>query len=344
MTVKQVSDLSLREAGQRFMTSLKASNRYSPSYLDSLERTVALAALYSEEQGWPTIRYVTTDHVEEYLAYLQTRPRWFGEREKANPRNLSQGHINGQYRRLHRFFNWLVEREHVERNPLEVIQAPHVDEKTVPVVSEHQMRDLLTLTDPALARTRLHRFRLLRNRAVLYVLWDTPGRLNEIAKLDLGRVDLEEGAVKVMGKGRKERWMPIGNATQSVLWDYLQARESVHPKTGSLWVSEHGRPMEPNGIYQMLKRLGDRAGISDLHTHQFRHSYAMNALRAGMPERVLKIIGGWKKIPDTYFKTLDAEDAQRFHRQVSPGDKLGKTRSARTSGLRQGHSHPRGKL
>ena len=46
------------------MTSLKASNRYSPSYLDSLDRTVALAALYSEEQGWPTIRYVTTDHDE----------------------------------------------------------------------------------------------------------------------------------------------------------------------------------------------------------------------------------------------------------------------------------------
>ena len=232
----------------------------------------------------------------------------------------------------------------MERNPLHLIKPPYLDEKTVPVVTEDQMRDLLLLTDPALARTRLHRFRLLRNRAVLYMLWDTPGRLEEVAMLDLDHLDLERGAVKVMGKGRKERWMPIGNAAQSVLWDYLQAREGVSPWAGAVWVSEHGRPMEPNGIYQMLKRLGKRAGISDLHTHRFRHSYAMNALRAGMPERVLKIIGGWKKIPDTYFKTLDAEDAQYFHRQMSPGDKLGKTPSSRVARLRQGRSHPRGKL
>ena len=178
----------------------------------------------------------------------------------------------------------------------------------------------------------------------MYLLWDTPGRLEEVAMLDLDHLDLERGAVKVMGKGRRERWMPIGNAAQSVLWDYLQAREDVSPWSGAVWVSEHGRPMEPNGIYQMLKRLGNRAGISDLHTHRFRHSYAMNSLRAGMPERVLKIIGGWKKIPDTYFKTLDAEDAQRFHRQVSPGDKLGKTPSGRAARLRRGRGHPRGKL
>ena len=343
MVVKKVCDFSLREAGRGFIISLRASNRYSESYLDSLERTVALASLFAEEQGWPAVEHIDAFHIEEYLAYLQARHRWFEEREAGNPRKLSPGYINGQYRRLHRFFNWLVEREFVERNPLHLIKPPHLDEKTVPVVTEEQMRDLLLLTDPALARTRLHRFRLLRNRAVLYLLWDTPGRLEEVAMLDLDHLDLERGAVKVMGKGRKERWMPIGNAAQSVLWDYLQAREDVSPWTGAVWVSEHGRPMEPNGIYQMLKRLGKRAGIPKLHTHQLRHSFAMNALRAGMPERILMIIGGWKKIPATYFKTLDAEDAQLFHRQMSPGDKLGKTPSARTARL-QGRSHPRGKL
>ena len=61
-----------------------------------------------------------------------------------------------------------------------------------------------------------------------------------------------------------------------------------------------------------------------MHTHRFRHSYAINALRAGMPEQVLKIVGGWRKIPETYFKTLGEEDAIEFHRQISPGDRLGK--------------------
>ena len=90
------------------------------------------------------------------------------------------------------------------------------------------------------------------------------------------------------------------------------------------------------GCFQIIKRLGKRAGIADLHTHRFRHSYAVNVLRAGMPERVLEIVGGWKKIPKTYFRTLGEEDAMEFHRQVSPGDRLGRAPSGRKGQPRQG--------
>ena len=291
MTGKQVFEHSLRESGKRFLSSLKASSRYSEGYLVSLETTVAMAALYAEEQGWPGVREITADHVEDYLAYLQSRTRWFGERENVAPEKLSKDHINAQYRRMHRFFNWLVERGYADSNPLSLVKPPALDEKTVPVVSERQMRHLLILTNSALARTPAHRFRLVRNRAVLYMLWDTPGRLTEISKIRLEDVDMEAGAVLVMGKGRRERWMPIGDAAKSVLVDYLLEREKLLPNTNALWVTEQGRAILPNGIFQILKRLGKRAGIANLHTHRFRHSYAVNALRAGMPESV---IGGGK--------------------------------------------------
>ena len=334
MVVKQVFDLSLRESGKRFISSLKASNRYSEGYLTSLETTVAMAALYAEEQGWPVVREIITDHIEDYLAYLQGRTRWFGTRQNLVPQKLSKGHINAQYRRLNRFFTWLVERGYVEVNPLHLIKPPSLDEKTVPVVSEDQMRDLLILTNPALAKTPAHRFRLVRNQAVLYMLFDTPGRLAEISKIRLEDMDLETGVVLVMGKGRRERWMPIGDAAKSALLDYLLEREKLLPNTDALWVSEQGKAILPNGIFQILKRLGKRAGIPNLHTHRFRHSYAVNALRSGMPERVLQLVGGWRKIPDTYFRTLGAEDALEFHRQVSPGDRLGRAPSSRRAGDR----------
>ena len=328
MVVKQIFDHGLRAYGKRFLSSLKASNRYSEGYLASLETTVAMAALYAEEQGWPDVQEITTEHIEEYLAYLQDRIRWFGERTYAEPRKLSKGHINAQYRRFNRFFNWLVECGPNDENPMASISAPKLEEKTVPIVTEEQMRDLLMPSlNPALARTPAHRFRLVRSRALLYMLWDTPGRLNEVSTPTLEDVDMEAGAVRVMGKGRRERRMPLGDAAKSVLMGYIQEREKLHPNTDTLWVSEHGIAILPNGIFQMLKRLGKRAGIPSLHTHRFRHSYAINALRAGMPERVLQTVGGWKKIPDTYFRTLDAEDAMEFHRQVSPGDRLGKAPS-----------------
>ena len=237
MVVKQVFDLSLRAYGKRFLSSLKASNRYSEGYLASLETTVAMAALYAEEQGCPDVQEISTEHLEEYLAYLQDRVRWSGERTYAEPKKLSKGHINAQYRRLNRFFNWLVERKHVDENPLSDIEPPSLEEKTVPIVTEDQMRDLLTLADPTLARTPAHRFRLVRDRAVLYSFWDTPGRLSEIAKLRLENTDLSNGTLLVMGKGRKERKMPIGDTARSVIWDYLQEREALMPQTKALCVN-----------------------------------------------------------------------------------------------------------
>ncbi len=80
--------------------------------------------------------------------------------------------------------------------------------------------------------------------------------------------------------------------------------------------------MRKDWLRRMLHRLGDRAGVPNLHPHRFRHSYAINALRAKMPERILMLNAGWKKIPETYFRTLGADDVAQFHREMSPADRL----------------------
>ena len=116
------------------MISLLASNRYSKSYLDSLELSVALLADYGESKGWQDISSQTTGHLEDYQYYVQTRPQCFGERGKTlEP--PSQSYIESQYRQLKRFFNWLVEREQIDRNPLDLMPHPHIDDKVVPMVS-----------------------------------------------------------------------------------------------------------------------------------------------------------------------------------------------------------------
>ena len=80
--------------------------------------------------------------------------------------------------------------------------------------------------------------------------------------------------------------------------------------------------MQPNCLYLVLDRLGERAGILNLHTHRFRHTYATNALRPGMPEQVLMLAEGWKRMPETNLRTLGAADAARVHRELGPGDRL----------------------
>ena len=135
----------------------------------------------------------------------------------------------------------------------------------------------------------------MRSRALLYMLRETPGRLIEISTPSLEVVYMEAGAVRLICEGRPERWMPLGDAAGFVLWDNIQEREFLVPNSRALWVSERGDALLLNGIFQILKRLGKRAGIFNQHTQRFCHSYAIDAPRVGMPERVLEIVGDWKR-------------------------------------------------
>ena len=115
-----------------------------------------------------------------------------------------------QYSRLKRFFNWPVARDYIDRNPLDLTPHTHIDEKVVATVSEQDFLKLPWLVDPRNSATAGERFRIMRNRTVLYVPWNTPSRLNELAGLGVDDVDLHSGGILVMVKGRKERWMPLG--------------------------------------------------------------------------------------------------------------------------------------
>ena len=322
---------AVRDAAKGFLVSLRASNRYSPKYLGGLEESLAFLATYAEEQHWPSVAQITTSHLEEYLTALQSRVRWYGDRDRA-PKPLSQSTIETHYRRTKRFFNWLVERSHVEVNPLNLIPHPHIDEKVVQTISGEEMARLLKLTDPAFARGPVETFLFTRNRAALYVLLDTPARKTELGTFTIEAVDMDNGAILGFGKGRREHWLPIGRYALEAMWNYLQLRTARAPRSNLLWVDNKGNGMNPDWLRHMLIRLGKRAGVPHLHPHRFRHTYAVSALRAGMPERILMINGDWKKIPPTYFKTLDAEDVARFHREISPGDRLGQSPGHKTPG------------
>jgi site-specific recombinase XerD len=132
--------------------------------------------------------------------------------------------------------------------------------------------------------------------------------------------------------------MPLGSAACEVLWKYLRERAKVAPNhREELWVEQSGHGLSrPAWLYLLIKRLGKAAGIPDLYTHRFRHSYAMNALRGGMPMPVLEWTGGWSRIPETYLRTLGMDEARRFHQQVSPGDRLGRPRQRGRPGSGRG--------
>ena len=135
----------------------------------------------------------------------------------------------------------MVARGHVESNPLDLIAHPKVDEKVVPIVTIEEKENLLRLTDPKLAKAPKARFLAYRDRAVLMLLIDTPGRRSEITDMTLDGIDFDEARFPGTGKGDKQRWMPLGSRAADALWDYIQLRETVAKGfVRDMWVSSQG--------------------------------------------------------------------------------------------------------
>ena len=117
-----------------------------------------------------------------------------------------------------------------------MIPRPKVEQKVIPTVSNQDVTNLLASVNPDLVRSNKHKFRAIRDRAMLFLLIDTPGRKAELAGLRVDAVDLDLGRILVMGKGRRERWMPLGVVAREVLWEWIQLRSKAADGTNALWI------------------------------------------------------------------------------------------------------------
>jgi integrase/recombinase XerC len=291
---------------QRHLTAANRSPKTIYTYLDGVRQLVAFCA----EHDRPTDPVdMGREDVEAFISHLLA--------------TRSSSTAATRYRGLQQFFKWLEEEEEVGRSPMARMKPPSIDEKQVEVVAVDDLRALLQAC-------KGKGFAERRDMALIRFMIDTGARLAETAGLRLSDVDLDRraGAVAfVVGKGRRERALPLGRSTVRDLDRYLRTRDK-HPAAHLewLWIGGRGRvgKLGDSGITQMLRRRCDQAGIKRIHPHQLRHTFAHEFKRAGGNDAELQHLGGWRspQMLQRYGASAAAERARKAHRRLSPGDRL----------------------
>jgi len=222
-----------------------------------------------------------------------------------------------RYRAIAQFFKWMAEEGEIEDNPFLRMKPPTVPETPVPVISEADLRKLLTVCEGTGFEER-------RDSALIRLLVDCGVRCSELMNLTLGDVDRDQQVILVVGKGRRARAVPYGKRTAQALDRYLRAR-SRHPHADEdwLWIGAKGR-LGDSGLRQMLERRGDLAGIGRVYPHQFRHTMAHRWMSEGGGESDLMMLAGWKsrQMLNRYGRSAAEERAREAHRRLAIGDRL----------------------
>ena len=214
------------------------------------------------------------------------------------------------------FYRFLMSDGRIESNPARLISNPKMPRRLPEVLSAEEVARLLAAPDPSSSKG-------LRDKAMLELLYASGLRVSELVGLGIAGVNLEAGWVRTIGKGSKERMVPMGSKAQQSLKEYLAcSRPKLLKKRSSsyLFVTSRAKPMTRQAFWKIIKRCGGRAGILKvIFPHALRHSFASHLLEHGADLRSVQIMLGHADISTTQIYThVTRERLKQIHEKYHP--------------------------
>jgi len=320
---------TIRAAIDDFLLDRESRN-FSPKTLVQHRTSLAHLANFLETQHKVThLSMIEAVHLRAWLVFLAKEP---GVRGKSRiPRTTRTCRWYAQS--MHAFCNWLVAEQYIEENPAERVELPKLEKPLIRIIEFEEFEALLAACAAPQEKGFIADRNAARNRAILWVLWDTGIRVGELCDLRLTNFDRRQGTLIVFGKGRKERRVALGrNALRALLYyldrwrqDAEELGETGNPNEDHIFLSEGGQALTIDGIEMLFKRLRSRAGLTGkrISAHIFRHTFAVRYLMLGGDIFSLQELLGHEDISTIKnYMHLNDVNVQAQKRKFSPGDNV----------------------
>lgn len=291
-----------------FIYHLQGERQLSPNTVNSYKTDISRYLDYLKDHNTDRVDMITTDHVIAYLEELAGIPL----APTSLARNLSS------VRMFHRF---MVNEGYCQKDVTENIGSPKLPKRLPKILDipdiEAIFESIDTLTDAG-----------VRDRALLELLYGSGLRISELLSLRLPDLMLDEGWVRVFGKGFKERIVPFGDEAQTWLRSYIK---NVRPLLAEhimaedvIFLNMRGTPLSRMGVWKIIQKHTLAAGIEKaVSPHVFRHSFATHLLEGGADLRAVQEMLGHSDIATTQIYThLDRNYLKEVHRTFHPRKKL----------------------
>ena len=236
---------------------------------------------------------ITTDDILDYLSKL---------RKELNPRSVNR-HISA----LKGFYTYMVEEKIITTSPLENISVLKTEKSLPKYLTINEVDQLLNFP--------LNTAFDYRNKAMLEVMYATGLRVSELVNLEYSNVDLYNSVIRVKGKGKKERIVPIGETASYYLKKYVEEYRNqliIKEKYNELFLNNHGKPISRNGFNFILENIRVKTKIEkELTPHVLRHSFATHLLEGGADVRIIQEMLGHENISTTNIYTHVVDEILR---------------------------------
>lgn len=281
---------------EKFLRHLRLERNMSSNTLTAYGRDLLRLAVYMQEQfGMDDPQDLDSDALHEYLCDLREN----GLQPRSVARHMST---------IRTFGSYLVDRGLLRENPATLLELPKLDQDLPDVLTTEEVERLLSAPVGSAERS-------IRDAAMLETLYATGLRVSELVNLTLTDIDFDRGVVRCMGKGRKERLVPIGEVARFKLLTYLENARPALSRSGalrgkrngqcnSLFITSQCKAMTRQGFWKLVKRYAAVACIDKpISPHKLRHSFATHLLAGGADLRAVQAMLGHADIGTTQIYT-----------------------------------------